>query len=174
MNESRSVATHNTADLIYDAIFIGGIGGGLVALFFLLFDTVTLGQPLFTPSLIGSVLFDGASPESVHTVNMMAVAKYTAVHFIAFGAAGVGFSLVTHLAELRARHPAVVIAFAFLVLELGFWLGTRLVLPGVLTRIGVLPVAAANLLAAVGVGLFLVTSHRPAHWMNARRVTHTG
>ena len=41
-------------------------------------------------------------------------------------------------------------------------------------RIGVLPVAAANLLAAVGVGLFLVTSHRPAHWMNAKRVTHPG
>jgi hypothetical protein len=105
---------------------------------------------------------------------MMAVAKFTAVHFLAFGAAGIGFSLVTHLAELRARHPALVIAFAFIVLELGFWLGTQLALPGVLMRIGVLPVAAANLLAAVGVGLFLVISHRPAHWIGAKRVTHTG
>jgi hypothetical protein len=68
----------------------------------------------------------------------------------------------------------VVMAFAFVMLEVGFWLGTRLALPGVLMRIGVLPVAAANLLAAVGVGLFLVTSHRPAQWINAKRVTHSG
>jgi hypothetical protein len=174
MNDSRSGSTHTTADLIYDAIFIAGLGGGLVAMFFLVFDMVTLGQPLFTPSLIGSVLFDGASPQSVHTVNMMAVAKYTAVHFVAFGVAGVGLSLVTHFAELRARHPALVIAFAFVALEAGFWLGTAMALPGVLERIGVLPVAAANLLAAVGVGLFLVTSHRPEHLLRARRVTHPG
>jgi len=174
MNDSRTVSTHNAADLIYDAIFIAGLGGGLVALFFLVFDMVTLGQPLFTPSLIGSVLFDGASPQSVHTVNMMTVAKFTAVHFVAFGLAGAGLSLVTHFAELRARHPAVVIGLAFIVLELGFWLGTALALPGVLGRIGVLPVAAANLLAAVGVGLFLVNTHRPALWIRPKRVTHPG
>ena len=174
MNESRSVATHTTADLLYDAIYIAGIGGGLVALFFLVFDTVTLGQPLFTPSLIGSVLFDRVSPQAVQTVDMMAVAKYTAVHLAAFGVAGIGFSLVTHLAELRARHPALVIALAFVVLEVGFWLGTTLALPGVLARIGVLPVAAANLLAAVGVGLFLVTSHQPAHGMKPKHATHHG
>ena len=172
MNDSARASRHALGDYAYDAIYVGGIGGGIVALFFLLYDVVAHRGALFTPSLIGSVLFDGADPSRVQSVDMMAVAKYTAVHFIAFGAAGIGFSLVTHLAELRARHPALVIAFAFLVLELGFWLGTRLVLPGVLIRIGVLPVAAANLLAAVGVGLFLVISHRPAHWINARRVTH--
>ena len=174
MNDPRRASTHTAGDLIYDAIFIAGLGGGIVALFFLVFDVMTLGQPLFTPSLIGSVLFDGASPQSVHTVNMMAVAKFTAVHFVAFGLAGLVLSFITHLAELRARHPALVIAFAFGVLEVGFWFTTAMALPGVLERIGVLPVAAANLLAAVGVGAFLVTSHRPEHLFRHKRAIHHG
>ena len=172
MNDPRSGATHGVADLIYDAIFIAGIGGGLVAMFFLVFDVMTLGQALFTPSLIGSVLFDRTPPGSVHTVNMMAVAQYTVVHFLAFGVAGFGLALATQQAELRSRHPVLVIALAFVVLEAGFWLGTAFALPGVLERIGVFPVAAANLLAAVGVGLFLVSSHRPELWIRFKRAAH--
>ncbi len=174
MMDPKSGSTHTAGDLIYDAIFIGGVGGGLVALFFLVFDVMTRGQALYTPSLMGSVLFDGASPQLDHTVSMMAVAKYTAIHFVAFSLLGLGLSFVTHQAEIRARHPLVVIALAFVVLELGFWVGTAVAIPGVLERIGVLPVAAANLLAAVGVGLFLVSSHRPELWARFKRSAHLG
>ena len=114
--DSTRGTTHTLGDYAYDAIYVGGIGGGLVALFFLVLDVVTRGEPLFTPSLMGSVLFDRAAPETIQTVSMMAVAKYTAVHFAAFGMLGAGISYITHQAEIRSRHPALVIGGVFLIL----------------------------------------------------------
>jgi hypothetical protein len=172
MNDLKQGSAHGIGDHAYDAIYVGGIGGGIVALFFLVFDIVTRGQALFTPSLMGSVLFDGASPATVQTVSMLAVAKYSAVHFLAFGLLGLGISYVTHQAEMRFRHPAYVIGALFLVLEAGFWLAARVVFPGVLHRLGALPVAAANLLAATGIACFLAFSHRPELWLRVRRALH--
>lgn len=169
MDDSTRGPTHTFGDYAYDAIYVGEIGGGMVAMFFLVFDIVTRGEALFTPSLMGSVLFDGASPDAVETVNMMAVAKYSAVHFVAFSLLGLGISFLTHQAEIRSRHPLVMIGLVFLILEVGFWLATSLAIPGVIDRLGALPVAAANLLAAVGIALFLAFTHRPELWLRVRR-----
>lgn len=169
MDDSTRGPTHTFGDYAYDAIYVGEIGGGIVAMFFLVFDIVTRGEALFTPSLMGSVLFDGASPETFETVNMMAVAKYSAVHFVAFSLLGLGISFLTHQAEIHTRHPLVMIGLVFLILEGGFWLATSLAIPGVIDRLGALPVAAANLLAAVGIALFLVFTHRPELWLRVRR-----
>ena len=169
MHETTRASTHNIGDYAYDAIYIGGIGGGLVALFFLVLDVVTRGEALFTPSLMGSVLFESARPGAVTTVNMMAVAKYSAVHFVGFGLLGLFLSILTHQAEIRARHPVVVIAVVFVVLEVAFWVGASLAIPGVIEALGPLAVAAANLLAAVGISLFLVFTHRPDLWLRVRR-----
>ncbi len=172
MKDAASRSRHTVADHAYDAFIIAGTGGGLLALFFLVYDIITRGQMLFTPSLLGSVLFDGAAAETVDSVNMMAVAKYSAFHLFAFGLLGLGLSILTHQAELRARHPLVVIALVFVILEVAFWAGASVAVPGVLDRLGVLQVAAANLLAAVGVGLFLVSTHRPDLWLRAKRAAH--
>ena len=169
MHETTRASTHNIGDYAYDAIYIGGIGGGLVALLFLVMDVVTRGEAFFTPSLMGSVLFEGVRPDAVTTVNMMAVAKYSAVHFIGFGLLGLFISILTHQAEIRARHPVIVIAVVFVVLEVAFWVGATLAIPGVIERLGPLPVAAANMLAAVGISLFLVFTHRPDLWLRVRR-----
>jgi hypothetical protein len=174
MDELRSGSTHTAGDLIYDAIFIAGVGGGLVALFFLVLDVVTRGQALFTPSLMGSVLFDRASPQAVQTVSMLAVARYSAVHIAAFSVFGLALSMITHQAEIRSRHPLLVIATVFVALEAAFWAGVTVAIPGVLERIGIGAVATANLLAAVGVGVFLVSTHRPEAWMRVRRAAHLG
>jgi hypothetical protein len=160
MSETTRRSQHTTGDLIYDAVFVGGIGGGLVMLFFLVFDLITRGRPLFTPSLMGSVLFDGAAAATFEAVNMSSVAKYSALHLLAFCALGFGISYLTHQAEIRARHPAIVIGLVFAILEVGFWLGASIAIPGVLERLGLVPVAVANLIAAVGVSLFLVSTHR--------------
>lgn len=157
---SQTRTRHTGLDLAYDAIYIGGLGGGIVMVFFLLFDVITRGQALFTPSLLGSVLFDGASASSVVTVGMAAVAKYSALHLVAFSLLGLGIAYLTHQAEIRSKHPLLVIGLVFVILETAFWVGASVAIPGVIDRLGVLPVAAANLLAAVGVGLFLVATHR--------------
>jgi len=172
MNDATTRSGHTFADYAYDAFYVAAIGGGLVAVFFLVFDVFTRGQALFTPSLMGSVLFERAAPQTVESVNMMAVAKYSVIHFLAFGLLGLGISFLTHQVELRARHPLVVIALVFTIIEVAFWLAASVVAPGVLDRLGILPVAAANLIAAVGVALFLVSTHRPDLWRRARRAAH--
>lgn len=169
MDNTASGSRHTAGDLVYDAVFVGGIGGGLVALFFLVLDVFARNQALFTPSLMGSVLFDRVHAGSVDTVNMAAVAKFSAVHLAAFSALGLAIAYLTHQAEIRSKHPIVVIGIVFLVLEAAFWLAATFAFPGVLERLGVLAVAAANLLAAVGVGLYLVATHRGHLWGMAKR-----
>ena len=68
MNDARSDSKHTVGDLAYDAVFVGGIGGGLVMIFFLVYDMIARGQALFTPSLMGSVLFDGVPAAAVASV----------------------------------------------------------------------------------------------------------
>jgi hypothetical protein len=174
MNDSARASTHTIGDYAYDAIYVGGIGGGLVALFFLVYDIVVHGEALFTPSLMGNVLFGGAAPDAVQAVSMIAVAKYTAFHFFAFGALGLFVSFLTHQAEIRTRHPAMAMGLVFLILEAGFWIGSQLVIPGLLSRIGLLPVTFANLLAAAGIASFLTATHRPGLWARVRRTLHLG
>jgi hypothetical protein len=174
MNDSARASTHTIGDYAYDAIYVGGIGGGLVALFFLVYDIVVHGEALFTPSLMGIVLFEHASPDAVQAVSMIAVAKYTAFHFFAFGALGLFVSFLAHQAEIRTRHPAAAMGLVFLILEAGFWIGSQIAIPGLLGRLGLLPVTFANLLAAAGIAFFLTATHRPALWARIRRTLHLG
>lgn len=161
---------HAFADYAYDALYVGFIGGGLVALFFLVYDLISRGMPFYTPSLLGSVLF-GAEPAGAETVNMMAVALYSLVHFFAFGLLGIFLSLLTHQLEIRGRHPVLLIGLVFLLLQIGFWLAASVALPGVVERIGQAPIAAANLIAAIGVATFLAVTHRPRLWQREKPVT---
>src|SRR5262245_7156229 len=99
MNATTATKTHTLADYLYDAIFVAGIGGGLIALFFLAFDSLAHGQPFLTPTLLGKVLFERLSPASVRGADMMAVAEYSVVHFVGFGLLGIVISFVVHQAE---------------------------------------------------------------------------
>lgn len=161
MTDTRQTQSHTSADLLYDAIYIAGLGGGIVALFFLAYDKIVFGETMFTPSLMGSVLFDGVRAADVHSASMQAATKFTIVHIIASSVMGLALSWLIHQAEMRARHPVLVIGIVFLLLEVGIWSFTAIAAPGVMERLGFVPVAVANLLAAVGIGVFLVISHRP-------------
>jgi len=153
--------SHTLGDYLYDAIFVAGIGGGLIALFFLVFDVMVHHEAFFTPTLMGKMLFERVAPESVQTADMMMVAKFTVVHFAAFALLGLGISFMVHQAEIHSRHPLLVIAMMFVILEIVFWVAITLALPGLMERLGHVPVALANLVAAVGVAVFFIIAHRP-------------
>ncbi len=150
----------STADLLFDSFFAGGIGGSAVGVFFLAVDLLN-GQPLFTPSLMGSVLFLGVAAEDVASVHLNAVAYYSIAHMVGFIGLGVAITWLAHEAELHSRHPAAVLLVLFAILEAGFLVVASLVLPGVITSVGIVPIGIANLLAAGAIGLFFVWSHRP-------------
>jgi hypothetical protein len=168
MESPNEVPRHGPADVVFDAFYSGAIGGSAVAIFFLLVD-LARAEPLFTPSLMGSVLFGGADAESVTGVHLDAVALYTGVHFVCFGVLGALASIVVHEVELHAKHPAILLGVLFVLFESSFALFAAAVMPGVMTRIGIVYVAAANLLAAVGMGIFFMLTHQPAVWQRIKQ-----
>ena len=160
---ARESLKHNLADFLFDSFYAGGIAGSVVALFFLAADVVD-GQSLFTPSLMGSVLFLGVAAEDVTDVHLGAVAYFSIVHFAAFGVVGTLVTWLVHEVELHSRHPAAVLVVLFAILEAVFLLVGSLAMPGVITKLGIVRVGIANLLAATLMAFFFVVSHREDAW----------
>jgi hypothetical protein len=162
---------HAGGDLLFDSFYSGAIGGSAVALFFLVVDVLD-GQPLFTPSLMGGVLFHGDAAEEVTKVRLDAVAYFSVVHIVAFGAVGILISWLVHGVELRSRHPLVVLLVLFVTLEASFFAAASVAMPGVITRVGIPRLGGANLLAAGTITLFFVWSHNEEAWQRLKHVAH--
>jgi hypothetical protein len=162
---------HSGADLAYDSFYSGALGGSAVALFFLAADVID-GQPLFTPSLIGSVVFFGAAAEDVVKVDLGAVAYLSAAHMIGFVMIGAATSWLVHEIELHSRHPIVVLFVVFSILEVSFFVLCPLVLPGVIDELGILRIGGANLFAALTMAVFFMLSHREDAWRDFKHAIH--
>jgi len=162
---------HTGADLLFDSFYSGAIGGSAVALFFLVADFAS-GQPFFTPSLMGSVLFLGVPANAVGDVRLAAVAYYSIAHMFSFALVGTGTSWLVQQVELHSEHPFVSLLVLFAIIEVGFFAAASVVLPGVVAELGVLRVGAANLLAAASMAVFFVLSHREGAWERLKQVAH--
>lgn len=162
---------HTTADLLFDSFYSGAIGGSVVALFFLVADLVS-GQAFFTPSLMGSVLFLGLPADAVGDVHLSAVAYYSIAHMFSFALVGTGISWLVQKVELHSEHPFVALLVLFAIIEVGFFAGASLVLPGVVAELGVVRIGAANLLAAAAMAVFFVLSHRADAWEKLKQAAH--
>jgi hypothetical protein len=115
-----------TAATIEDGVLCGIVGAAIVAVWFLFID-VARGQPFFTPSLLGSVLFLGSTVEEVTGVSWVLVFAYTGLHGVLF----------------------------LLFQSVLFGLEVTLV-PELVGALGASAVASANLFAAVGIFWFLL------------------
>jgi hypothetical protein len=109
-----------TSQILEDGFFCGVIGAGVVALWYLVLDTIA-GHPLYTPSLLGSLLFQKGASLSNVTVQPAIVAWYTAVHTVAFLIVGV---IASWMAAHFERFPTVGIAmlFLFVIFETAFFI----------------------------------------------------
>jgi hypothetical protein len=122
---------------------------------------------------MGSVLFQGVAAEDVARVELDAVAYFTLAHMIAFVVLGAAVTWLVHEAELHSRHPAVVLVVLFAVIEVTFLVAASIALPGVIARVGIVPVGIANLLAAGTIAVFFVWSHQPGR-RGGEEITETG
>jgi hypothetical protein len=163
---------HTTPDFIFDSFFSGALSGSVVALFFLFFDVLD-GQMFFTPSLLGSVMFHGIAADAVTGVRLDAVAQMAVAHFVAFGAVGTAISFLVHKVELHSQHPILVMVVLFAIIEVSFLAVAPLAMPGVIERLGVVRVGAANLLAAGAMALFFVKSQSMAEAQPSRALNHS-
>ncbi len=87
--------------LIALGVAAGSFGAGAVALWFLLVDTLTR-VPMFSPSLAGAVLLEGAAPSASVPINLSLVAGFSLVHFAAFAVFGIATTFALHALKLKA------------------------------------------------------------------------
>jgi hypothetical protein len=145
-------------DFLYDSVYSAAVGAAAVAIFFLISDLLQ-GQPLFTPSLVGSALFLGLDPASVGTVHLGVIGLFSLVHFAAFFALGATTSwAIQREPRLPARSMVLAIAL-FASLEGGVLIFDALFAPGTLAAVGHGEILVANVLAASSMALSLRHAH---------------
>jgi hypothetical protein len=148
-----------TGDILYETFYSGAIGGSLLALLFLLSDAVH-GHALFTPSVLGSTLLLGAPLRATQSPGLESVAWFSVVHFALFGALGLIGSLLVRSMEARENRPTWVTLALFGIMEAGFFLPLRALVPGLPALLGYARVSGINLLTAAVMVLFLHHARR--------------
>jgi len=140
--------------VLEDGVLTGIIGAAVVAIWFLILDTVR-GQMFLTPSLLGSVVFLGQSPDDVIAVNPYIVFAYTGLHGVLFLGAGV---VIARMFALFEQNPqfGIVILLLFLLFESILFSFAAAVFPNLIGAIGALAVACGNLFAAIVMFWFLI------------------
>jgi hypothetical protein len=137
-------------------VIAGIIGAAIIAILFLFLDAVAR-LPFYTPTVLGAGLFVGAedlaSTEGVE-VSLKLVLMYTWVHWLAFIVLGVIAAQLLSLTK-KNLNLGLSIFLLFLILEFGF-LGTWFVLAEpVLDELAWTTVLLGNLLAAIGMAIYL-------------------
>lgn len=140
-------------DLVFDTFFGGGIGGSVIALFFLVVDAVA-GRALFTPSVMGTALFTGEAVSAATPVSRDLVVLYSIVHFLVFGGVAMTMSWLTRSVPVLRERPLVVAGVVFAVLTAALLAADLLVLNGAIAAIGIAPVLAANAVTGLAMAVF--------------------
>lgn len=145
---------HNT---IREGLAAGLLGAVAVMVWFLVIDLVNE-RALFTPGALGSALFFGARGMAEVQITPETVLGYTGVHLFAFMLVGL---LASALVEGARREPHVLLASVLLfvtleVLSVGL---LAVVAEWLLDAIHWWMIIAANLIAAVGMGGYLLYRH---------------
>ena len=145
--------------LLYDGVKAGLLGAIVIAVWFLILDTID-GRPFFTPVTLGRGLVNILAPGQPVVPPLVLVLAYTAFHFAAFIVVGLLASLVVAAAD---REPSVLFAFLllFVVTEVGIY--TLVAILDVASPLGAhawLPIMIGNLIAIVCMGAFFWRGHR--------------
>ena len=141
--------THST---VREGLLVGLLGGGAVALWWLIVDLLA-GAPLGTPNALGQVFLGGDRPTDSTPLDLGAVAAFTGVHFGMFAVLGLVLVRLVHLVlqhwELRmGLWIAIVLTTAWLTLHtyvlarytryaIPLWAMVAAALVGILTMLAV-------------------------------------
>jgi hypothetical protein len=143
--------------IVREGVIAGLLGAGVVALWFFVIDAAT-GRLFFTPAALGSALFYGANGVAAVRVDAITVLGYTFLHIAAFLIAGL---IAAGLAVEAEEHPPLLLAFVllFVTFETLFIGLVALIASWLLDAIAWWRIAAANLLAAIAIAIFLWREH---------------
>lgn len=153
-----SSTSRPTADFLYETFYGGAIGGSILALFFLVVDSVTQ-RPLFTPSLLGTAIFTDVPLSAATEIRLDMVAYFSILHFVTFLGAGGLLSWLYRSLDPYARRSTFLVALTFAVFTGGFSLVGLTLAPGMVSVIGLVWIVLGNLLTALGMVAFLERAH---------------
>jgi hypothetical protein len=152
--------TEGTA-VYLEGMVAGVVGASIIALWFLLVDTIA-GRPFHTPAVLGAALFRegaGLTGNGTVTPSLELVLGFTWVHYLVFMLIGVGAARLLALAEHNANLGFGIVLF-FAVFEFGFLLASMIFAEGALQQLAWPAVVVGNLLAAGGMCWVLWRRHR--------------
>jgi hypothetical protein len=148
-------------DRLYQEGFVAGVlGAATIAVWFLILDSFA-GQPLRTPSILGTAIFRngaGLTATEVAPVSLEMVVLYTWVHGLVFCVIG---GIAARLLSVAERQPnaGFGILLLFVVFEFGFLVVTLLFAEPVLHALTWLAILVGNLLAAAAMGAYFWRRH---------------
>lgn len=154
--------------LVREGIIAGLLGAAGVALWFLIVD-VTVGEPFYTPAMLGEIVLSLFGRPSSGDTLALHVGLYTVVHVVGFMIIGVIAASVVRMGE---REPSVLAGavILFVVLQVLFYGITALLSErDLLGRLAWYQVGIANLVAAV----LMLTYLWRAHPSIGRGLSHT-
>ena len=142
-------------DALYEIFFCGAVGGAVIVLFFLAVDIFT-SIPLYTPSLVGSVLYLGADPSEVEGISLTAISVASVVHLGSFLVVGLVASFGVRRLEAGSGGSFAVPVFGLLLgLEAASVLVFAVIRPELGEAVGHGLIFAANFLSAGAMVAFL-------------------
>jgi len=145
-------------DVVREGIAAGLLGGSVVAVWFLLYDSVRL-RPLYTPALLGAAVLQGLRDPEQLIPKLDVVVGYTVFHFAVFAFFGITVAAFLLAAE---REPRILLGvFVLFLCFQVFFFGFLEALDALLA--GALPwwnVAIGNLLASVAMITYFFLGHR--------------
>ena len=143
-----------------EGLLAGVIGAATIAVWFLILDLLK-GRPLFTPSVLGRVVFRGVAPLGVlqsEGVSFEMSFVFTWFHGLVFCAIGIVAAWLIRRAEERPEFGYGIVLL-IVVLQSGFIVACLFIAEPVLTALTVPSVLIGNVLATLTMGGFLSRRH---------------
>lgn len=146
--------------LTAEGITAGMIGGATIAVWFLILDLLR-GRPLYTPTLLGTAIFQTAAtavpPEGL-AVSPAMVLLFTLLHGATFVGIGEIAALLVRLAEKNANYGFGIVLFLVVLLS-GFLFVSMVFAADVLHALSWQAVLVGNLLAVGAMCLYFKRRH---------------
>lgn len=153
-------STRTFSRLSREGVIAGTIGAATIALWFLILDLIQ-GRPLYTPIVLGTVLFTGGEnlPATGGMPNATElVVQFTFVHWLVSVAVGGFAAWLLGFAE-RDANLGFGILLLFVMLECGFLAGAMVFAKPVLQALAWPAVVVGNVLATLTMGSYFWRRH---------------
>ena len=153
---------HSRARIVIDGAVAGMIGAVVVALWFLIFDTIR-GHPFETPALLAATILHGTHTAQVHRAIALLTLEYSLIHFAAFIAFGIAGGLLLETCETESS-LLFSLAIFFAAFEVFFIAVVLFLGPNVMAELTWWGIIVGNLLATAAMLSYFFWRHPALAW----------